>query len=383
MKRLFAVSAMTIALSGCGLFSDDNEDSVEPPAPLVELQAPLSINELWSASPGVGGDEQRLNLPVAIDGERLLVADREGRVYALNRNTGNEIWSVETDIALAAGPGVGEGLIMVGSSDGEVVALEADSGAERWRAKVTSEVLSVPVAAKGVAVIRTVDGKVAGYNADSGERLWLNDRKVPVLTLRGTGTPLILNDMAVDGFASGKLVALQIQDGREIWSSSIAIPRGRSELARLVDVDGNPVAADGSIYVTSYQGKVAAVDVATGDVRWRKDISAYTGVVLDGRQLYLTDAEGYVWCLDVATGAALWKQVDLRLRAVSTPAVQGEYIVVGGVEGYLHWLRKEDGALVAREQLGSKQPVLSAPVTVDGIVYAYSNDGRIAAYQAP
>ena len=167
------------------------------------------------------------------------------RFRLLSSKHGKVVWRKKTDIAISAGTGVGEGLVLVGSSEGELVAFDAETGEIRWRTEVSSEVLSVPQVYDDVVIVQTVDGNLAGLDADSGEALWIHDRSVPVLTLRGTSTPLVADGVVLAGFANGKMTALETDSGREIWEAAVAVPRGRTELQRIVDLDANPVVSSG------------------------------------------------------------------------------------------------------------------------------------------
>ncbi len=128
------------------------------------------------------------------------------------------------------------------------------------------------------------------------------------------------------------------------WETSIAIPKGRSEIERLVDLDVDPIVINGVIYVASYQGGIAAISELDGDVLWRNEtISSHSGLSNDSRYLYLTDSQSHVMQLDQRSGAALWKQKDLHQRRLTAPAAYENYVVVGDFEGYVHWLSTTDG----------------------------------------
>ena len=73
-----------------------------------------------------------------------------------------------------------------------MIAMEAGTGQVRWRAQVSSEVLAPPTASSQVVVARTGDGKMFGISLATGKRLWIYDRTVPVLSLRGTSSPVIV-----------------------------------------------------------------------------------------------------------------------------------------------------------------------------------------------
>jgi len=358
---------------------DDDVKEVEPNE-LSDFDKTLEVKTLWDTDIGSGTDNLRLRLIPRVDGGRVYAADSEGQVQALDSLTGKRIWKTDLDLPLSGGPGSGEGLVLLGTSDGEVVALNADNGEQLWKAQVSSEVLSVPAAASGVVVVHSIDGKLVGLNAVDGKQLWLYSRKVPVLTLRGTSSPKINGGVVYTGFAGGKLVAIDLQKGFVQWEASITAPSGRSELERMVDIDGDPFISDGTVYVATYQGELAAVSEYSGTLLWRRKLSSYSGVDADWRNLYITDDMGNVWGINTENGAAMWKQDKLLNRRLSAPAVVDGYVVVGDFEGYLHWLSHDDGKMVARTRVGG-QAITAAPVMSDGVVYVFGDGGALAAVQ--
>jgi outer membrane protein assembly factor BamB len=269
--------------------------------------------------------------------------------------------------------------VILGSSDAEVVALDIETGAVQWKSAVSSEVLSVPVVANGVVIIRTTDGSVIALDEKTGGKRWSYERTVPALSIRGTGSPLIVEDNVIGGYDNGKLMALRLADGKYVWETSIAIPKGRSEIERLVDLDVDPIVINGVIYVASYQGGIAAISELDGDILWRNEtISSHSGLSNDSRYLYLTDSESHVMQLDQRSGAALWKQKDLHQRRLTAPAAYENYVVAGDFEGYVHWLSNTDGRQLGRVQV-TESAIDAKPIVVDNTVYVYAKDGTLAA----
>ncbi len=368
---------LAVLLGGCSLFGD--EDNTAPPARLESIDARVDFDRLWSHDTGKGTDGRLLKLVPAIDGDSLFVADHGGAVERLALADGKRLWRTRTGASISAGPGTGEGLVLVGSSDGELLALDREDGSERWRVAVSSEVLSVPRIAYDVVVVQTVDGNLAGYSASDGSRLWVFDRTVPVLTLRGTSTPLIIDNVVLAGFATGKLAALDITSGRQLWETTVTVPHGRSELDRIVDIDADPVLRDSILYVVSFQGQLAAIDLAKGRTLWKRDMSAYAGLAVDARQVYLTDDQSQVWALDRLSGASMWKQDKLLHRALTGPALIDDYLAVGDFDGYLHLLLRSSGDIVGRVRVDS-EGIQVTPVVRDGHLYVLGAGGKLVAY---
>jgi outer membrane protein assembly factor BamB len=377
-----AYDAVTEGVSGISDYFLGGEDNSDPPALLVEYTPEIKIEELWKETVGDGADEQSLKLVPAIGFGKILAADREGLVEARDLSTGRLIWEAETEVYFSAGPGLGAGTVILGSRDAEVVALNSENGELLWKSQVSSEVLSVPVIAHGTVIVRTTDGAVIALNEKTGAKQWSYEHNAPALSVRGIGAPLIVEDNVIEGYDNGKLMALRLADGKYVWETSIAIPKGRSEVERLVDLDVDPIEVAGVIYIASYHGGAAAVSELDGDVLWRNEaISSYTGLSNDFRYLYLSDSTDDVWQLDQRSGASLWKQKELHQRKLTAPAVYGSYVVVGDFEGYVHWLSTTDGRQLGRIKVADSE-IDAKPIVVDNTVYVYAKDGTLAALQA-
>jgi outer membrane protein assembly factor BamB len=337
---------------------------------------------LWSADVGAGTDERWLRLVPFVHRGRVYTADAEGLVQARDATSGALVWSAEAGEPVSGGPGGGEDLVIVGTSDGEVLAADADTGQERWRARVTSEVLSAPTAGLGVALVHSQDGNLTALDARTGERLWVTRREVPNLSLRGSSSPLISGTTAICGFADGKVMGLDLATGLVRWEANAGVATGRSALERLADVDADPAVIDGVVYVATFQGDVVALSEQTGIVLWRRELSSYAGLDGDFSRLYVTGADDHVWALQQRNGAALWRQRNLENRRLTAPAVLGDYVLVGDLEGYVHLLAREDGTLAGRTRVGDG-PITAAPVVVDGVAYVLGDEGDLAALTVP
>jgi len=380
--RCAALLASLVA-GGCGTVGDffAGKDNSTPPSPLVTLQSSVAVQTLWSRDVGSGSEEQYIKLMPRVEGDKVFAADRKGRVSAYAGATGQPLWESQTKARISGGPGSGEGLVLVGTSEGEVIALNAGSGELVWNTQVSSEILAAPRAAQGVVVARTIDGKLFGLDAKTGARIWVYEQTVPALTLRGTSPPLVVDEKVIVGFANSKIAAITLSEGKLLWEASVAEPRGRTELDRLVDISGEMQVADAIIYVASFQGRVAAVDLESGRVQWARNMSSNAGIGIDKDNLYVTDDQGNVWALDRRDGGTLWKQDKLQARSVTAPAAIGNHVVVGDFAGYLHWMSREDGSFAARVRIDDKG-IIAPPVAVDDTLYVSGKSGVLAALRA-
>jgi outer membrane protein assembly factor BamB len=313
----------------------------------------------------------------------VIAVDQHGEVHSYQTANGDTNWEIELNVPVVTGPGGGEGLILIGSQQGEVIALEEMSGKFKWRHRLSSEILTPPKAAYGVVVARTADGRMTGLSTVDGSVLWNYQRAVPLLSLRGDSPAFIYDDRVLAGYANGKLVALSITDGKMIWERSVATPRGRTEIDRLVDIDSDLVIKYGRVYVVAYHGNVAAIDIASGQQIWSREMSSKAGLDVDPDvAVYVTDEDDYVWAIQDGSGDGLWRQTELLRRRVSAPAVVGNYIIVGDLEGYVHWLSPKDGRFVARTRIADSA-IRSKPIVKDDLVFISSTDGSLTAVRVP
>jgi outer membrane protein assembly factor BamB len=379
MMRVVVPLVLLLALlSGCSLFGD--EDNSEPPAELKKFDDQVRFKNLWSRDAGIGTDEQLVKLIPVVFGDRVYTVDRKGHASAYELEDGKLVWRSKTNALVSAGPGVDEGMVLLGTSDARVLALNAETGEILWAAPVSSEVLSVPRVYEGVIIVQTVDGNLTGLNAENGKRLWIHDRTVPVLSLRGTSTPLVEDGLVLSGFANGKMVALDSRSGRQLWEAAIAVASGRSELERMVDLDADAVVRDGVLYVASFQGQLAAVSLENGRLLWNREMSTYAGIAVDLQQVYVSDEFSSLWTLDRRSGASLWKNSDLQGRSLTGPVVAGGYVAVGDFEGYIHLLSRIDGAVVGRQRV-DRAGILAPPVVLGDRLLVLGAGGKLVMYQ--
>ena len=183
----------------------------------------------------------------------------------------------------------------------------------------------------------------------------------------------------VAGFDNGRLIATGILDGAPRWEIVLSPPTGRSDLERLADVDGHIAAVDQDIYATAYQGRLAALAVESGQILWSREISTHVGVSADSENIYLTSDIGEVIALDRSTGTEKWRSDALLRRRPTVPVPFGDSVVVGDLEGYVHFFDKAGGELVARRRVG-KGMLSGTPVVHDDRLYVQSESGRLEAF---
>ncbi|NIA28000.1 MAG: outer membrane protein assembly factor BamB [Desulfobulbaceae bacterium] len=381
MKTIVRVTGLltsAMVLSACSMFGDDDEKALEP-RELSKIVTTVDIKRAWRVK--VGGDAEflRVALQPVGDGNRIYAASIDGNVVALDPATGREHWRTKLDIGLSAGPGVGENLVVVAGSDGYLIALDADTGVERWRVDVTGESLARPAIKDNVVIVLTIDNRLRALSAFDGSERWVFEQSTPLLTMRGSATPAIIGSTVVAGFDNGRLAAVDIASGDVVWEALLAPPSGRSDLERLSDVDGLISVVGQDLYAAGYQGKLAALASESGQVLWVREVSSFEGVSADWINVYTVNEEGELIALSRNNGTEAWRQDALLRREPTLPVPFHTTVAVGDLDGYLHFFSTIDGKPVARLKVDGNA-ISNDPVVVADRLYVQSDSGSLSAY---
>ena len=396
LQRLLGIALATTLIAGCSWFGgDDNEPEEVKPNPLTAINAEARLETLWSRKIGDGAGDRAVRLRPAVVGGRIFAASADGTVKALTTDTGREIWSTEIrklftkeelvygftkDLdVITGGVGANEELVVVGTGSGEIVALNQSDGTLAWRSRVSSEMLSVPAVDRELVVAQTIDGKIAAFEALDGERRWIYSNNIPALTLRGTASPMMVSDIIVGAFASGRIAFLGRDNGLAAYDQRIGVAQGNSDLERLVDIDGQMVEMDGSIFVAGFQGRVVGIELNTGRILWAEETSSIAGLGSGFGNIYLATADDQVVAYNANDGREIWRVDALLNRDITAPVAFGSYIAITDFEGYIHLLAQSDGRFVGRKKAG--KGFQAGLVSSNSRLYAMDDNGSLSALE--
>ena len=348
---LSASMVIPALLVGCSSSPEKEEIAEQGLLPEIETQAELTVS--WRKTLGKGPGSVYARLRPVVSGGQIFAAESSGSLYALDLEDGAENWKIELEQVITSGVTLDGDQLFVASRDGILHCLSAQDGSSIWQAVLSSESIAPVGLDDGRVFVHTIDGRVSAFERTDGKQAWSYENAMPVLTVRGTGTPLVLDDFVITGFATGKVVALDKTLGIPRWDKRLAVPDGRSELERLVDVDATPIWDDGRIYATSYHGKLASLSL-NGETEWEEEGSAYTSPALALGSLYLALDDDSIQAYDQRNGASQWLQTALRQRRLGQVTAYGNYLAAADAEGYIHLLRQVDGELVGRIHMRPK-----------------------------
>lgn len=385
LKRSLLLCSVVL-LAACSGISDMKNDLSErvfgremtdPPEELTEIKETAKAAILWQTKIGSAGD---FDFTPAVEAGYAYLASADGDVSKLDVVNGNTSWRIQVGEKLSGGVGVGGSLVIVGTNRGALYAYDI-AGKLQWKSKLSSEILSAPKYYDGLVVVRTGDSRIYGINASDGSRKWVYDRTGPTLALRSSAGVVVDGGAVYAGFAGGKLVSIRADNGKIMWEASVAQPKGVTEIERIADITSLPFVDGPLVYAVAYQGRIAAVDRATGRVVWNRDISSLTGLSAEDARIYLAHNLGSVYALDYASGKTFWRQGALKNRRLTTPLPMGSWVALGDIEGYLHFLTREDGAFAARIKVADSQILQHMVLINSNTLLAQSVDGNVVAVQ--
>jgi len=402
-----ALLVLAVNLSACatisGWFQDEEELAIRQ---LPEITMEFETKIVWTESVGDGVENFFSRLSPGVGYGKVFAADREGKIVAFNPETGKEIWSTvisrkskesamsnlyglfagTISAKISGGLTVAYDSVYFGTEDGVVYSLNQENGTVNWKTEVPSEVIAEPATDAGIVVVNTVSGTLLGLDATTGEIKWQNDSDVPPLTLRGISAPAAAAGGAIVGLANGRVRVNIIDSGLTAWEAVVAKPTGATELDRIVDIDSKPLVFGGTVFLVSYGGSLAAVELRTGNVIWNREYASYRNVTIEGNRLFVTDNNGNIYAIDRRNGVELWSNGNLRKRNLTSATPVGDYIVVGDKFGYLHYFTQDEGKYVSRIAVGDDdedEAIYNAPVYVDGIFVVQTRDGEISVVSTP
>ena len=392
-----------ILISSCGTWKslttrDDKpkEPKADKPLPLAQFESEASIRVLWRRNIGRGIGRKFIELSPAIEEGVVYAADAYGFVASIDHASGRFQWMSRigrprskgfmnvmdrSDPAFVTGGlGVGADMIYVGTARGEVVALAASDGEERWRVVLTSEVLAPPIASRDAVYAQTSDGNLFALSLEDGSQKWVFHSQNPLVTLRGTSTPVFNSGIVYAGFANGVLSAIDSTTGELLWEQTVSLPTGTSDLERMVDVDGKPLVEQGVVVASTHQGMTTAIRRSDGQPLWQAEIASTRALQSGYGLVFAVTDDDEVVGIEQRDGTIAWRQEGLLRRQLTDPLAFSNYIFVGDMQGFVHVIAQSDGRFIARRRVDGAaiQPTMAHE---DGVVYLQSKGGRLIALE--
>ena len=350
---IFIISSCS-SMDGLRFWKSDEIDPDEPKE-LVAFSNQKNIVIEWKNS--FKGENEIGNFLPDFSAQNLFFSDASGNVSSINASTGDKNWSIELNF-LASGTSAGFGLVVVSDIDGNVIAVDQNDGSKLWSTNVKGEVLSKVAIDAKVVVVKTGSGELLGLDRENGEILWSYRSKLPLLTVRGSSSPVIVDDLVYVSFDNGRLGVFELNSGFQVWDGAISYVKGVSELENLIDSDSSPVVDGGLIYTTNYQGNLNIFDTAQKRSVWSYETSSFYSPIVSRGMLTIVEANSGLRSFALKTLQESWTNDDYINRDLSNAVSYKGSLVVGDFEGYVHVIDTLNGKTIGRKKI-SRKPIKS------------------------
>jgi len=360
------------------------------------ILVPESISRAWRRGIGEGASKAlRIMGSPVVAGGVLYAMDSESRVSALRLESGESLWRAklapkaeEDDGHISGGLAVDNGRVFAATGFGHLVALDAKSGKELWRAQLGAAMRAAPTVRGGRVFVVTLDNRAFALNAETGAQLWDHAGITESAALLGSASPAVDSGVVIIPYSSGELVALRTENGRLLWSDSLASLKRSDIVSALSHIRGRPVIDRGRVIAVSHSGIMAAYDLRTGRRLWERDIGGVESPWVAGDYIYVLTNDSEVACVNRDTGRIHWvrplpryKNPDkLRDPVVWTgPILASDRLIVAGSHGVAWALSPYSGNFIGEVELPDGVSV--PPVVADGRVIFLADDAEVVVYK--
>jgi outer membrane protein assembly factor BamB len=347
-RLLLILSALLLA--ACG------SDAIKP-TPLKPITASLNPQLIWDQK--LGSDSYPLLSTLVLQG-KVYAANRDGDLYALDLESGKVLWKASSDGGFSSGVGSSGSGLVLGNRKGDLISFDFD-GKLQWKVRLGSEVSMTPAGAEGLVLAVTADGRINGLSATDGTSRWQVTRQIPALTLRNAGGISVERGAAFVSMPGGKLLGIDLKTGNVGWESSVSLPKGATELERMNDTVGAPLLEGDMVCAVSYQGRAGCFNAQRGAQLWTHEMATVGPITQTGNKIVGADERGNILAWNQASGTQAWKNEELLGRFLSAPGHCGDLVVVGDVEGVVHFISRADGMEVGRFNTRAGDPINTAP----------------------
>ncbi len=361
-----------------------------------QLALPDAIAPVWSVSIGKGSTAtRRLNAGPVIAGGRVFTMDTAGDVRAFDSKTGGTLWTKRIAVAkhndnaaFGGGVSVGDGRVYATTGYGIVAAFDAGNGTELWRQSLGVPLRGAPAVSGNRVYVLTQDNQLFSLNAEKGETVWTVAGTVEVAGLLGAAAPAIALDTVVVGFSSGELNALRAENGRTVWADALARTGRSTAMAALSDIDASPVIDRGRVFAIGHGGRMAALELATGQRVWERNFAGTSTPWAAGEFVFVVTLEGEVVCMTRGEGKIRWVLALDRYGKPKTkanpiqwsgPVLASDRLIVVGSNQQMVMISPFTGKKLTTIKL--KSPAYIAPAVADNSAYVLTDDGKLTAYR--
>lgn len=345
---------------------------------LEDVPSRLVVEVPWSVSAVSSFKKDYLPLTLLKTSNHIYICGPNGIFKAIRLLDGSRVWQRSLNEALVAGVGGGDGIFLVGNAKGEVLAVSEKSEEVLWRHSLGSRALVISKNHKNTVIVRTEDNQSFAFRTDDGKLRWKRKDPPPVLTLKGASQPVFYDNLVLLGLDDGRLLIIDIGDGKVFNEMKLGVSSGVSDLDRIVDIDGRMVVDDDFLFVSAYRGRAVSVDLKRNQLLWAAEAPSHVGLDADSQRVYVTTPDNRIIALDRYSGKQIWVNDLLLDTQLTAPISTGRFVAVGSDRGDIYWLSSTSGRVMERTNVGSA-PIAALTHLAKNSIVSFDKAGKVSA----
>lgn len=352
---------------------------------------------LWSADIGQGDTRRnRIVADPVVAGGKIFTLDSRATVAATSVS-GETVWTRDltpprdhADEATGGGMAVGDGTLFVASGFGSLTAIDPVSGKVKWQQLLGATGSGAPTYYKGLVYVVAGDDTAWAIEADTGRIRWQMTATPDNGNVLGAPSPALTDKYAVFGYGDGEVQAAFRKGGMRMWNSQLAGQQRTRAIGKVNDITGDPVIDGNVIYVGSNAGRMAALDLDTGERLWTAHMGAIGPMWPAGGSIFAITVQNDLVRLNAKDGTRIWgvelpgyrkftQKKATEVYANNGPVVAGGRVIVASNDGLMRFFDPKSGDLVYSVEVPGG--ATTAPVVAGRTLYVVSTKGQLHAFR--
>ena len=360
--------------------------------PLVGKKIKLS----WKTSIGKGQSKKKpMSSQPVIDEEKIYTLDTALTVTAINKINGKKMWIKrlkknidDTKGIISGGLAVSENILALSTGTGDIFALDKNNGKIIWSNKINAPIRAAPIISGNFFLVLAKDNRLYAYNLISGEISWTHEGLEEISTFMGSSSPVVSKGIVIATYSSGEVYAINLSNGTVIWSDNLSKLVQKKSLENISDIRGNAVIQNDVVYVISHNGRMVAINLNNGKRIWESNVGGIQTPWVVSNFIYVLSKDNELICLTTNEGKIVWvsklkdfMDFNKKSKPISWtgPLLAGHMIIVSGSHGIIASLSPYNGRFLGA--INVKSSVENQAIVSNKTVYFLTTKGHLLAYK--
>lgn len=280
-------------------------------------------------------------------------------VYSINKNNlrvfESESGKLKNQLPLESdkimsGITIGYNSYIYSDNEGNLYVHNLISGELKWKKALRDIVISKALITSKNLFVQTSSDVLYAFDLQNGDQIWSKKAQAPLLSIRGTSSPVYFEGLIFANFSNGRLAAIRATDGIQLWEKPISTIKGTTELEKLMDSDSPAIAFNDIVFAANYNGSLTRFNIRGGEKVFSVDLSTSKPFVLYKDKIIAVSSDDEIIAFDAINGSEIWKNSKFKFRGLTPPTIYDNFLYFGDIEGYLHKLNPETGDIIGLEE---------------------------------